>query len=79
MNFNPFDKSKADGTGRPKPKDKRGKRLICTILPEEVNGMKEAIKLRNYKSWAYAIAAKYNLTRTNFEIDEKTGGLYYSN
>ncbi|MFZ1077653.1 MAG: hypothetical protein WAN47_09535 [Nitrosotalea sp.] len=77
MVFNPFDKTKTDGTGKPNPRQIRDKKFICTLEKIEVDGMKMAEKRRAYKEWAYAIAHKYNLTRTDFTVDENTYGLYY--
>lgn len=77
--FNPFDRTKADGTGRSKAESVPGRRLMCKLEKAEVEGLIMAKKRGAYMEWAYAICAKYNLTRTNFIVDEDTCELFYLN
>lgn len=53
------------------------KKLICKLERAEVDGLIMAKKRGAYMEWAYAICAKYNLTRTNFIVDEDTCELFY--
>ncbi len=74
-NPQPGDRPKRSFFGFLRPK----RNVICVLPMSYVIAMRDAIAHGRYKSWAMSIVDEYNLTRSDFRVDENTGELYYPN